>query len=148
MRRINPWLAFLVAVLVSGLLAILLGGCWQSQERSVRVREGIEQGKVTRWTEREQSETKTQAVDPQMIAQIAAEAVKGVVPGADVLAAAVKAAVPSEDAMVRAFRAASPPPRETDWTQIGIAAGGIATATTTGYLALKKREQINPRNKT
>jgi hypothetical protein len=141
-RHLDPWLAFLVSVLTSGLLAILLGGCSQTQERSVRIREGIEQGKPTRWIEREQSESKTQVVDPQAIGAAVAEAVKTAVPGADVLVAALKAAVPTEDSLAKAFRAATPPPRETDWTQIGAAAGGLATVATTGYLAFKKREQL------
>ena len=131
MKRIDPWLAFLLAALMALSLAILLGGCTQTQERSVRVREGVEQGKPTRWVEREQSESKTQVVDPQAIGAAVAEAVKGVVPGAD--------------ALVSAFKAAAPPPKETDWTQIGAAAGGLATVATTGYLALKKREQLRPR---
>lgn len=141
------FLALLYRIAIVAALAFcmfLLFGCWQSQERSVRVREGIEQGKPTRWVEREQSESKTQAVDPQVIGQAVAEAVKSAVPGADVLVAALKAAVPTEDSLTKAFRAATPPPREADWTQIGAAAGGLATMATTGYLAFKKREQLRP----
>lgn len=142
-RWMDPWVAFLAAVLVCIGLAILLGGCWQSQERSVRVREGIEQGRPTRWVEREQSEAKTQAVDPQAIGAAVAEAVKGAVPGAEALVAALK---PSQDAIAALTRtqvslSAMTKPKEPDWTNLAAGLGAAATAMGTGYVAFKQRER-------
>jgi hypothetical protein len=133
MKRIDPWLAFLLAVLVAVGVAVLLGGCTQTQERSVRVREGVEAGKPTRWVEREQSESRTQVVDPQAIGAAVAEAIKGALPGADAILAALK---PSQDFMVAMNK-----PRDPDWTNLAAGLGAAATAMGTGYVALKQRER-------
>ena len=134
-RWIDPWVAFLTAILLCIGLAILLGGCSQTQERSVRVREGMEQGKPTRWVEREQSESKTQVVDPQAIGEAVAAAVKGAVPGADVLIAALK---PTQEAI--ASMKSAPPPNK-DWMQTAAELAGLGLLGTTGYQALKQRER-------
>lgn len=120
--------------LVVFLAVILVTSCAQTQERSVRVREGIEQGKPTRWVEREQSESRTQVVDPQAIGAAVGEAVRGAVPGADAIAAALKAIIPQP---------VSAPPKETDWAMLAAGLGSSAGAALTGYLALKKRQQLN-----
>jgi hypothetical protein len=132
-------LALAIVAATAVLVAFLLSSCWQSQERSETVREGIEQGKRTYWVERKQVETKAQAVDPQAMAQFLAAAIKEAVPGADAFAAAVKAAVPSEESMVRAFKASAPPSK--DWMQTAAELAGLGLLGTTGYQALKQRER-------
>jgi hypothetical protein len=125
----------ILAILAGILASIVFTGCTQTEGRSVRVREGVEQGKPTRWVEREQSESKTQAIDPQAIGEAVAAAVKSAVPGSDALAAIMRQ---TQEAIASMSR-----PKESAWTDNVGELLGAASAAGIGYLALAKRQQIN-----
>jgi hypothetical protein len=129
----------ILAVLAGILASIVFTGCTQTQERSVRVRDGIEGGKKTRWIEYEDKESKTQVVDPQAIGAAVAEAVKSAVPGFDALAGVMRQ---TQEAIASMSR-----PKEPAWTDNVGELLGAASAAGIGYLALAKRQQIKQATK-
>jgi hypothetical protein len=124
-RRILPWL-LLSALAYS--LALLLSGCagtrdTQTRSVTVQVREEIHNGKTyrlktTTTSNATEQEATTSAPDGALIADQAVAAAL----------AAVKTAVPAAAGI--------------DWASILAGGGALATTAATGYLAVKKREQM------
>jgi hypothetical protein len=126
----------LLGVILLLLLLLAMGGCTrsESQARTVEIEKttGTENGKPVDLTtiRRTQTETQTTAgIDPQAIASAVSTAVSAAIPGADSIGRAVAAAFPK-------------PEPANDWPTLAGTVGATLTAATTGYLALKKREQM------